>query len=63
MSDELPRVTLTDEQDQAAAVMLGAPYIAFRSAARALKQAEEAVAAARQAYAEAVKALSEEAVK
>lgn len=36
---------------------------AFRRAAVALKAAEDALVAARQAYAEAVKALSEEAVR
>lgn len=38
-------------------------YHAFVTAARALKQAEDAVVAARQQYAEAVKRLSEEAVR
>ena len=37
--------------------------VAVRDAARALKAAEDALIAARQTYAEAVKAMSEEAVK
>lgn len=68
LDDEYPEGDANSE-DASVAVndsvrQVGAPtWLAFQEACRALKQAESAFKAAQLAYAEAVKRLSEEAVK